>query len=196
MIVLPSLTDPRVAALLATGKVGVMPTDTVYGVVAAAHNKAAVTRLYALKKRERKPGTLVAASAGQLVALGLDAQVVTAVEHLWPNAVSVIIPVGADMDYLDQGLGDVAARVPNHVQLRSLLQQVGPLVSSSANQPGQPPANNLAEAQRYFGDEVDFYVDGEDLSGQPPSTIIRMVGSHVEIVRQGAVSIDQSGNVV
>ncbi len=50
---------------------GVLPTDTVYGLVARRLDQAAATRLYRLKKREQKPGTVIAASIDQLVELGI-----------------------------------------------------------------------------------------------------------------------------
>lgn len=172
---------------------GVLPTDTIYGLAAMASNKQAVTRLYNLKHREQKPGTIIAASADQLVALGLDQQAVRAVEHLWPDSLSIIIPASRDLAYLDQGLGDLAVRIPKDEDLRRLLQQTGPLITSSANHPGQPPANNVDEAQRYFGDQVDFYADGGDRSGRPPSTLVRFRGGKIELLRQGAVTIDEKG---
>lgn len=61
----------KVARVLKEGQIGVIPTDTVYGVVALATNREAVTRLYNLKSREQKPGTIIAASVQQLHDLGI-----------------------------------------------------------------------------------------------------------------------------
>jgi L-threonylcarbamoyladenylate synthase len=71
------------------GGIAVIATDTVYGVVARAADPLAVARLYDLKRREGKPGTVIAASVDQLVDMGIDRQYFTAVENLWPGAVSV-----------------------------------------------------------------------------------------------------------
>ena len=85
MIVLNSLHDDQLVTLLKSGKVGVVPTDTIYGLAAAAGDKQAVERLYALKDREQKPGTVIAASIEQLRELGLAADVLRKVEHLLAN---------------------------------------------------------------------------------------------------------------
>src|SRR6266567_4280535 len=86
------------------GAVGVIPTDTVYGLVARAADQAAAARLYEIKKREAKPGTLMAANSGQLEELGLKHRYLKAVEQFWPGAVSVVIPVGDPaLKYLHQG---------------------------------------------------------------------------------------------
>lgn len=176
--------------LRVSGTIAVIPTDTIYGVVARAHDQAAVERLYALKHRENKPGTLLAASVDQLVELGIKKRYLTAVEQFWPGAVSIVIPcVDPSLQYLHQGKMSLAIRIPNYQELLSLLEKTGPLISSSANQPGEPPATIVQEAKIYFGNDVDYYIDGGDMSGKEPSTIIRIVDDAVEVLREGAVKI-------
>jgi L-threonylcarbamoyladenylate synthase len=181
--------------LLLTGAIGVLPTDTVYGIVARAADKTAVERLYQLKHREHKPGTLIAANIDQLVELGLKPRYLKAIEQYWPGPVSVIIPCGPELDYLHQGLNGLAVRIPDHAALHNLLEQTGPLLTSSANQPGEPTATTVDMARGYFGDKVDFYVDGGDLSSRKPSTVMRIVDDAIEIIREGAVKIDESGRI-
>lgn len=179
----------NVIKVLLDGGVGVLPTDTVYGLVARAADEVAVARLYALKNREQKPGTLVAASIDQLVELGFKRRYLTAVEQYWPGPVSVVIPC-MQLTYLHQGKYSVAVRIPANEALQEILAQTGSLLTSSANMPGEPPANTIEEARAYFGDSVDFYEDGGDLSGHQPSTVLRVVDDAVEVLRQGAVTID------
>lgn len=184
--------DDVAQKLTITGAVGVIPTDTVYGLVARASDEQAVQRLYALKHRENKPGTLIAASTEQCVSLGLKARYLKAVEEYWPGAVSVIIPCGPELAYLHQGKYGLAVRIPDHPELLKLLEQTGPLLTSSANHPGEPTADTVDEARAYFGDKVDFYVDGGDLSSHQSSTVIRIVDDAIEILREGAVKIHEN----
>jgi len=177
------------------GAIAVIPTDTVYGVVARANDTAATERLYRLKHRENKPGTLIAASIEQLVELGIPRRYVVAVEQFWPGAVSVVIPCGPELDYLTQGKRSLAIRLPDDPALQELLGQTGPLITSSANQPGEPPANTVQEARAYFGDAVDYYQDGGDLSGRQSSTVIRVIDDAIEVLRQGAVKINENGSI-
>jgi L-threonylcarbamoyladenylate synthase len=180
--------------LAADSAIGVIPTDTIYGVVARASDEAAVERLYKLKHREHKPGTLIAASIEQLESIGLKHRYLTAVEQYWPGAVSVIIPCADPaLAYLHRGKMSLAVRLPGDEDLQKLLVQTGPLLTSSANPPGEPPANTVDDAKQYFGDEVDFYIDGGNLSGNQPSTIIRIVDDAIEIIREGAVTINEAG---
>lgn len=176
------------------GTVGVIPTDTVYGLVAKASDPEAVTRLYKLKDRVQKPGTLIAANIEQLVELGIKRRYLTAVEQYWPGPLSVIVPcVNKELEYLHQGRNSLAIRIPAELRMLWLLEVVGPLITTSANTPGEPPAETIKQAKEYFGDKVDFYIDGGNLAGREPSTIIRIVDDVIEILREGATKIDESG---
>lgn len=177
------------------GKVGILPTDTLYGLVAKASNELAVSKMYNLKLRRNKPGTLVASDINQLVDLGLKKRYLQAVEQFWPGAVSVIIPTGAFLGYLHQGKYSLAVRIPEDKELQKLLLATGPLLTTSANLPNQQPARNISEAQKYFGKTVDFYVDGGELAGEP-STVIRVVDDAIEVLRQGKVIINEETGAI
>jgi tRNA threonylcarbamoyl adenosine modification protein (Sua5/YciO/YrdC/YwlC family) len=176
--------------LLRPGSVGVIPTDTLYGLVARAADESAVARLYALKSRDHKPGTVIAANIDQLVELGIKRRYLKAVEQFWPGAVSVEIP--HQVAYLSQDTGRQAFRIPDDKALLELLEQTGPLQTTSANLPGEAPAATIEAAKAVFGDTVDFYIDGGDLSGRAPSTIIRIVDDAIEVIREGAVKIQEN----
>lgn len=182
--------DEVLKKLAKPGAVGVVPTDTLYGLVARASDQKAVQRLYELKHREHKPGTLIAASIEQLVELGIKRRYLSAVEQFWPGAVSVEIP--HQIAYLNQNTGRQAIRIPDDRELLKFLKKTGPLQTTSVNLPGEKPAATIDEAQAYFGDKVDFYVDGGDLSGRKPSTIIRIIDDAIEVIREGAVKIKEN----
>ena len=197
MIIFASLHDPKLPPLYAGAGIGVLPTDTIYGLTASAHNAEAVERLYHLKHREQKPGTVIAASVEQLRQLGVADEYLNQVAHLWPNPLSIELPIGADLDYLGQHTGHCAFRVVADPDVHKLLEQTGPLLTSSANHPGKPAAMNIAEALAYFSDQVDFYVDGGDRPGGVPSTVARLLPSgKLEIARMGAVHITEDGEIL
>jgi L-threonylcarbamoyladenylate synthase len=185
-----TITISEAVAALQDGGVGVMPTDTVYGLVARAHDAKAVGRLYALKHRHHKPGTIIAASVAQVHDLGVSQTLLDQVANLWPNPLSIILPVGKDFAYLHQGIGDIAIRVVDSPNIRQVLEQTGPLLTSSANQPYQPGATTIQQAWDYFGDTVDFYVDDGDRSGYLPSTILRLLDDgEIDVLRPGAIKL-------
>lgn len=179
--------------LLQPGAVGIIPTDTVYGLVARAADVAAVDRLYACKPRIYKIGTVIAATIEQLEALGLKRRYMTAVEQYWPGSVSIIIPCAdPKLKYILQTRQGLAVRIPDNKALLEVLSQTGPLVTTSANYPDEPTATTIGQAQETFGNDVDFYIDGGDLSGRKASTIIKVVDDAVEVIRAGAVTINET----
>lgn len=183
--------NSAITSLQKLGAVGIIPTDTVYGLVARAEDRLAAERLYKIKKRDNKPGTLIAANIKQLEELGLKHRYLKAVEQFWPGAVSVVIPSSdPELKYLHRGKMSLAVRVPDDAKLQKLLKQTGPLLTSSANHPGEPNAVTVKQAEDYFGSQVDFYIDGGDLSNREPSTIIRIIDDAIEVLRPGAVKID------
>jgi L-threonylcarbamoyladenylate synthase len=189
-LVLHSVNDPRVIESFMAGGVVVIPTDTIYGLAVRASDKKAVSKVANLKQGgdDYRPGTIVAASTQQLIDLGVDEQVVRSVQHLWPNPLSIELPIGSKLSYLYQDGPHRAFRVVADLELQSLLQKTGPLLTSSVNYHGEPPANNVQEATHYFGDRVDLYVDTGELTN-PPSTLAKVQNGHIQVIRQGAMVI-------
>jgi len=168
------------ASLLKQGKVGILPTDTLYGLVASALNDDAVSRVYALKGRTatKKCITLIS-SLADLSDFGVvltDAQR-EVLEHLWPGPVSVVFPSG------------MSFRLPDNPALISFLKESGPLIAPSANPEGLPPAETIEEAQKYFGDTVDFYKEGGRLSGEPSTLVSLDESGSLTLLRQGSRQI-------
>ena len=188
-----SLDDPELVAAINNGAIGVLPTDTVYGLIGKAESPEAIERMYSVKSRERQPGTTIGASTSQLEQLGFPANQLQRAAHYWPNALSVEMNASSIPEYLSTKQPVMAARVPDTPELLALLKQTGPLMTTSANAPKQPTSTSVQMAIDYFGDDVDFYVDGGDLSGRPPSTIIGFDDAGETIMyRQGAVEIPPS----
>ncbi len=184
--ILNSLDDPALPGMLNNGMIGIIPTDTIYGLVGAATNPDAIHRMYHIKERTRQPGTTIAANPAQLIKLGFPESTVTNVAHYWPAALSVEMSAANIPEYLSTGQPVMAARVPDFATLSALLAKTGPLMTTSANKPGAVAATTIQTAIDYFGDEVDFYVDAGDLGERPPSTIIGFdPDGQIIIYRQG-----------
>ena len=177
--------------------IGVMPTDTIYGLVGSAFSRRAVERIYRLRKRDRKKPFIVLISAlGDLKKFGvkISKSHLKILKALWftpsrvegPGPTSVILPISGKRQatrfegearrssdkfkYIHRGTNSIAFRLPKDKWLRVFLQKTGPLVAPSANLAGEPPAKNIAEAKKYFREKVDFYLDGGKLKG--PSSVL------------------------
>lgn len=181
-----------VARLLLTGCIGVMPTDTLYGVVASARNRKAVARLYRLRRATTsKPFIILLSSSRALRAFSVSPTLLQKrfLQKIWPGKVSAIFSVpNKKLQYLHRGTQTLAFRVPANRRLRKLISKTGPLVAPSANTEGKPPARSIKEARAYFGEQVDFYAPTRARLNQIPSTIISLVSKRPRIVREGAVT--------
>ncbi len=171
--------------MLRRGAVGVLPTDTLYGVVASTAFPDAIERLYEVRHRSSLKGciTLIAdkEQAANVEWNKFDRKLAS---KYWPGPVSIVLPVSATTPaYLHPVDGTLAFRVPDRDDLRALLWHTGPLFAPSANPAGMKPAATIEKAQEYFGKHVDFYVDAGDLSGNQPSTLIRQKDGEVEVLR-------------
>lgn len=185
-----SLTDPDLAAMINSGAIGVLPTDTVYGLVAQASNPAAINKMYSVKKREHQAGTTIGASIEQFMALGFPEAPLKAANQYWPASLSVVVDATNVPDYLKVERPSLPVRIPDVLELQALLLHTGALMTSSANKPGEPTATDISAAMAYFGDSVDFYVDAGYIGIRPPSTIIGFdeTGA-ITVFRDGAVKI-------
>jgi L-threonylcarbamoyladenylate synthase len=171
---------------LIRGAIGIILTDTIYGIVARAADSTTVERLYVAKSREKKPGTVIAASVEQLADIGIASEELQKVAHLWPNPISVVLPVHPG--YLDQEVGSLAVRVVADPAVRAILEQTGPLLTSSANKPGELESHTIEEAIAYFGNTVDFYTDSGPITNRSASTIVRLKpDSSLETLRVGSI---------
>jgi L-threonylcarbamoyladenylate synthase len=182
----------KLAEALASGKIGVLPTDTLYGLVCSAAKKKSVEHVYELRERNlKKPSIILISDLEDLnsFCVKLDRRTKNILSRVWPGQVSVILPCSSPkFAYLHRGTKSLAFRVPKKPQLRKLIKKTGPIIAPSANLEGLLPATTVKEAREYFEDAVDFYVPGGRLYSLP-STIISIKNGKVAIKRQGAVKI-------
>lgn len=185
--------DPFTIQTIKNGGVGVVPTDTLYGLVGRADTREVVERIYKIKKRNPdKPCIILISSLDDLNKFNVKVseEVRKNLEKYWPGKVSVILSVNDNnFEYLTRGTKTLAFRLPDEKVLQDLIKETGPIIAPSANPEGEKPATTIEMANKYFGDKVDFYVDDEELKSAP-STLIKFENGEVVVLRQGAIYID------
>lgn len=169
------------------GGIGVIPTDTLYGLVGSATSPKAVERIYQVKHRNPdKPLIILISDITQLNLFNITVSEATnrmLAKH-WPGPVSILLPCpNPSQKYLHRGTEALAFRLPSPPTLQEFINQTGPLVAPSANPEGEIPANNLAQAKEYFGEKIDFYLDGLTKPIGQPSKLIKVTNHGVEILR-------------
>ncbi|MEK7452720.1 MAG: L-threonylcarbamoyladenylate synthase [Patescibacteria group bacterium] len=177
---------------LKKGGVGIMPTDTLYGIVSSALNKEAVERIYSLKKRNKeKPLIVLISSWSDLKIFLIDKKIYEErLKNIWPGKVSVILPsLSDDFSYLHRGIKKIAFRMPEDQGLRDFIGKTGPLVAPSANLEGENPVKTIDEAKVSFQDGVDFYIDGGFIDSLPSTLISFDDENNIVVKREGVVII-------
>ncbi len=185
--------DFQLISTLQNGKLAVIPTDTIYGLVGRADNQLTVEQIYEVKDRTpTKPSIILIAKLDQLKLFGIDLDQATEklLNQVWPGEVSVILPCPhTHLTYLHRDTNTLAFRLPASQDLQQLIAQVGPLIAPSANPEGQPPAETIDQAKNYFGDRVDYYFPTDKVLVGAPSTLVAIEGGQFMIKRQGRVII-------
>ena len=174
------------------------PTDTVPALATLPDRSELI--FVAKRRSQDKPLILMAASAealwpyvqGSPAELKLWQQVA---KSYWPGALTLVLPasekVPAAMNSIDRTT--IGVRVPNFPLALKILEQTGPLATTSANLSGQPPRLSVAEIEALFP-EVLTLVPSElptaITASSLPSTVAKWTGSNWEILRQGAIELE------
>ena len=188
--------DENLINTLKENGVAVIPTDTIYGIVGKAQNKSVVNRIYEIRKRNpEKPFIILIGDISELNKFSIilsDAQK-NKIKEYWsfdsaqdfqPAPTSIILECPNDsFSYLHRGTKTLAFRLPYPESLRSLLIETGPIIAPSANIEGLPPAENILEAEKYFGILVDLYIDGGTIVGKASKVIKLHKDGSVNILR-------------
>ena len=178
--------------LLRDGGVVLLPTDTIYGLHALATNEEAVAKIARMKGREEtKPFIALAGSVDQLAELGIDAdpQLLQSLSEIWPAPLTAILPLRHPIA-ASRGARSLAVRIPALDWLRELAARVGPLVSTSANESGEPPVTNPSNLARRLHESLDAIIDGGERSGQA-SAILDLTGAEPRFIREGENAFTQ-----
>ena len=168
--------------LLEAGGLVIVPTETVYGLAADPRAPGAVRRIYAVKGRDDgKPLPLMAANLEQVRAYGarLDERALRLAARYWPGALTLVVETPG---------GEEGFRVPAHAVMRILLERLGrPLCVTSANRSGEPAARTAGEALAALGDGVALALDAGPSRLGEASTVARVAGGGLEILRAGVI---------
>ncbi|MEZ4156448.1 MAG: L-threonylcarbamoyladenylate synthase [Candidatus Paceibacterota bacterium] len=169
--------NKALVSALKSGKLAVLRTDTLYGIVASAYDKEAVEKVYEAKARDKSKACIVLIpkiSALDVFGVKLTRKQKKKTKEYWPGPVSLIFDVPRELEYLHRGNKSLAFRLPAKKDLKKLLKKTGPLIAPSANIEGQPPAKNIEEAKKYFSDKIAVYVDEGQCDGAQASKVIRL----------------------
>ena len=184
----------RGVAVLKGGGLLAFPTDTVYGLGAAANNYKAVARIYEVKERSQNmPLPLLLGSLSQVeeITKRMPPLARCLAERFWPGGLTMVLPRASSvLDIVTAGGSTVGVRVPAHPVPLALINGLGaPVIGTSANLSGKPSAVSAAEIAAQFGNVLDLIIDGGRSYGSRESTIIDATKEVPVVLREGAIPI-------
>jgi L-threonylcarbamoyladenylate synthase len=179
------------AATIARGEVVAYPTETFYGLAVDALNEPALAKLRSLKGREAEKAFSLLVSGREMLA-SLCSDISPLAESLmaqhWPGPLTLALPARPGLPASIVADGCVAVRVSSNPLAQALVAVAGrPITATSANPAGSPPPRTVNEVTAYFAPPSCLILDGGTTPGGQPSTLARVRGERVEILRQGAV---------
>jgi L-threonylcarbamoyladenylate synthase len=172
---LKTLSAAEAAEALRAGKVAVVPTETVVGLVAA---ESGLPRVREIKGRDAdKPIALLCGSPQTAFSLAADVPPLarTLAALYWPGPLTLVLD--------DHAGGTIGVRVPAGPAVRAVLDAYGaPLYATSANLSGEPAPSELGEVDPRVSRAVDFAVEGEPGSGEA-SAVVDLSSGSVRLLR-------------
>jgi tRNA threonylcarbamoyl adenosine modification protein (Sua5/YciO/YrdC/YwlC family) len=169
---------PKIIAEILKGAVFIYPTDTIYGIGCDATNDYSVNRIRELKERDTKPFSIIAPSIDWIK----ENCELNDMAKSWllklPGTYTLVLPLknfNAVCAKANMGMKTVGVRIPSH-WIASLIADAGkPVITTSVNISGMPPASKLEELEKFIADFIIF--DGEK-QGRP-STIVDTIAGKV-----------------
>ncbi len=193
----------RAVELLRSGEMVALPTETVYGLAADALNPEAVAKIFAAKERPSfNPLIVHLPDKGWLdkvaaIPTGERPLVDRLVARFWPGPLTMVLPRQPIVpDLVAAGLPTVAVRMSAHPVFDLIVKGVGnPLAAPSANRFGRISPTTAQHVLEELEGRIRLVVNGGPASKGVESTVIRVTGGRIEVLRKGPVTTEELSEI-
>lgn len=190
----------QAAAIIKSGGLVAMPTETVYGLAADALNGPAVAAIFRAKGRPMDNPLIVhIAELPQIYPLVREFpdKARRLAESFWPGPLTMILPKsGLIPDEVSAGLDTVAVRCPADENARRLIALSAPLAAPSANLSGSPSPTTARHVFDDMNGRIDAIIDGGECRVGVESTVITLACEPPRLLRPGGITLEQLRNVI
>lgn len=183
----------KLVEVINNGELAIVPTDTVYGIVADATNIEAVKNVYLAKKREfNKPLIIMVSSIEMLneYIQGMNEIENKLIKKYWPGKMTILLKKNDKIpDVVTANSDFVGVRYPDNKELIELMNITNkPLISTSANIAGDDTIISVDMIDKALREEISYIYDGGIIESNP-STLVRVVNDKIDILRKGDLDI-------
>jgi len=166
----------RACVGIRNGDVIAYPTEAVWGLGCDPFDQFAIERLLQLKQRPIEKGLILV--SGDISHFSCFVQPLSEIKqeklrNTWPGPVTWLLPDAIGLPYWIKGKHEkIALRVTKHPLVMALTRRLGgPIISTSANPAGKPPAHTSLRVRQYFGHHVDYILPGSLGQNEKPTPI-------------------------
>lgn len=187
----------KVVKVLQQGEVVAFPTETVFGLGVKYGNLAYLDKIYELKNRDHsKAVTLMLSKKEDIEKYAyVSDQAKKVINAFMPGMITLILKKKKTVDnQYTAGLETIGIRIPDDPFVLDLLNQVGPMLVTSANISGKPALLNDKDVYQEFNHKIHLIVRGKCVNNLA-STVLQ-VKENVEILRQGLITKEQIEEVL
>lgn len=177
---------------LKDGKLVIMPTDTIYGIIGDATNEDVINKVYEVKERPHdKPLLILVSNLSMLHELVTEIPKETEkiINKFWPGPLTILFKKSSKVsNALTANSALVAIRMPNDKRLLNIMNHLNrPLISTSANISSHNAITNPNQLEEKMKEKIDLIVD-EGTVNNEASTLITIVNGKIEILREGSLT--------
>lgn len=184
----------KIVDILIKNGVGVIPTDTVYGLCVNGLDRETIKKIYKIKKRDlNKPLVLFVKDKEEIKKYGIVDEISEKlIDKFIPGEITIVLKKRKNCPNVSLKKFDtVGFRIPNHEFVLNLLNKLPfPLATTSANISKEKTPKDLEGLKKIFMGVVDFIVDGGEL-GEIPSTVFEVIDGKVNILREGKIKKEE-----
>ena len=181
------------ARLIREGRLVAYPTDTVYGMGCNPFDEEAVDRLMLAKQRPKGALPILANSMIAAKKLGeFNKTSFRLAGRFWPGPLTLIVPLRAKLPTpVTDNSPFVGLRIPKNETALLLIEKCdGRIIGTSANISGRPSPRTATEVLNQLGEGLDLILDSGPTALGKESTVAKVLGTGVEMLREGAISQD------
>ncbi len=185
----------RAFNVLKNGGIVMHPTETCYGFAVDIFNQEALDKLYEVKGRDfDKPLSILVDSFEMADEYGVFSEKASKLaKKYWPGPLSIIVPRKKSLpDFLNNGHENISIRFSSDGFCTGVVSKLGrPITTTSANISGCEPLYevNLDQFKEKV-DKIDLIIDGGKIKNNKPSTIVKVYGENVSVLRQGGIVLE------
>lgn len=184
--------EERIISELKKGNLVIMPTDTVYGIVADATKEETIKKVFEAKERSFNKPLLVLVSDRKMlekVVSEISPKTEEIISKYWPGPLTILFPKKEKVsDILTASSPYIAVRMPNDERLLNIIRKVSrPLIATSANITSKAAITEVSQIEDKMQQKISYILDGGVVKNEA-STIIKIENDKIEMLRAGSLA--------